>query len=134
MPLDLLLLYDTMSDHQSGEQEASSSVHGYAEELGDCGSDVSYWAHSSDYNLLYPPSPGAQIAKWQLPSIYPFAPRWYQGGITPPPRPSKRKRIRSVSVVPDSENERLGLIPLRLPSLSPVPVSKKIRSSMAVIL
>ena len=29
--------------------------------FGDCGSDVSYWAHSSDYNLLYPPSPGAQI-------------------------------------------------------------------------
>ena len=117
-----------MSDHQSEEQEASSSVHESAEELGDCGSDVSYWAHSSDFNLLYLPSPGAQIAKWELPNIYPFAPRWYQGGITPPPPcPSKRKRIRSVSIIPDSENECLGLIPLELPLLSPVPVSKKIR-------
>jgi len=113
-----------MSDHQSEKQEASSSVHESAEELGDCGSDVSYWAHSSDFNLLYSPSPGTQIAKWELPNIYPVAPCWYQGGITSPPRPSKRK---SVSVVPDSENERLDLIPLELPLLSPVPVSKKIR-------
>ena len=94
------------------------------EELEDRFSDVSYWAHSSDFNMLYPPSPGAKIAKWQMPHMYINAPRYYKGGITPPPRPSKRKRChtRSPSVCPDSEEEhleRLGLIPLRLPSLSP---------------
>lgn len=94
------------------------------EELEDHFSDVSYWAHLSDFNMLYLPSPADQIAKWQMPHIYINAPCYYKGGITPPPRPSKRKRhhTRSPSICPDSEEEcleHLGLIPLRLPLLSP---------------